>query len=74
MIFLTPSKKSGDTFALSNMTPEDAERLGMDSYSDSGDIIENFPQSTPMNVMYSDVNGNSPVVSLSCNDNVRFKL
>jgi hypothetical protein len=51
-----------DTFALSNMTPEDAERLGMESYSEyseyDNDIVENFPQTTPMNVMYSDANGN----------------
>jgi len=59
-----------DTFVLSNMTTENAERLGMvgmvgmvgmESYSEpyeSNDIVENFPQNTPMNVMYSDVNGN----------------
>ena len=28
------------------------------SSSDTKDIVENFPQSTPMNVMYSDANGN----------------
>ena len=74
----TPKTKEGfsysnyddnDILSLSNMTEEDAERLGMESYSsysnspsynsyDSDDIIENFPQATPMNVMYSDVNGN----------------
>jgi len=33
------------------MTEEDADQLGID-------IIENFPQQPPMNVMYSDANGN----------------
>lgn len=40
-----------DTFELSNMTDEDADQLGID-------VIENFPQQPPMNVMYSDANGN----------------
>lgn len=39
-----------DTFTLSNIKPEDAERLGLG-------IVEKF-QPAPMNVMYSDANGN----------------
>jgi hypothetical protein len=42
-----------DTFYLSNVTERDVDRITGDK-----DIVENFPQTTPMNVMYSDANGN----------------
>jgi microcystin-dependent protein len=48
---------SDDTFALSNLTQDDADMI-MGRYYDNNDIVENFPQATPMNVMYSDANGN----------------
>ncbi len=78
-----PTTKEGfsfsDTFALSNMTDEDADHiLGtgyQNEYEDEenqeneyhndneenyyeNEIVENFPQPAPMNVMYSDANGN----------------
>lgn len=66
-----PTTKEGfsfsDTFSLSNMTNEDADHIGLGGgYEENGydyekeedEIVENFPQPAPMNVMYSDANGN----------------
>jgi len=61
-----PTTKEGfnfsddETFSLSNLTEEDAYHLQIDSSDDNddNDIVENFPQPAPMNVMYSDANGN----------------
>ena len=64
-----PTTKEGfsfsDTFSLSNMTDEDADQIGLGGgYEENGydyekeEIVENFPQPAPMNVMYSDANGN----------------
>ena len=64
-----PTTKEGfsfsDTFALSNMTNEDADHIGLGGgYEENGyeneedEIVENFPQPAPQNVMYSDANGN----------------
>ena len=63
-----PTTKEGfsfsDTFALSNMTDEDADHIVGGGYEENGyekeedEIVENFPQPAPMNVMYSDANGN----------------
>jgi len=57
-----------DTFALSNMSDEDADHIGLgtgyrndneeNEYQNGYEIVENFPQPAPMNVMYSDANGN----------------
>lgn len=56
-----------DTFALSNMSDEDADHIGLgtgyhhneeNGYDYEKEIVENFPQPAPMNVMYSDANGN----------------
>jgi microcystin-dependent protein len=43
-----------DTFYLSNVTERDVDGI----MSRGSDIVENFPQNTPMNVMYTDANGN----------------
>jgi microcystin-dependent protein len=51
------SSPYGDTLALANLTEEDAQRIGVDY------VVENFPQATPMNVMYSDANGNLATTS-----------
>ena len=64
-----PTTKEGfsfsDTFSLSNMTDEDADHIGLGGgYEENGydyeneEIVENFPQPSPQNVMYSDANGN----------------
>ena len=63
-----PTTKEGfsfsDTFSLSNMTDEDADHIVGGGYEENGydyekeEIVENFPQPAPMNVMYSDANGN----------------
>jgi len=67
-----PTTKEGfsfsDTFSLSNMTDEDADHIGLgtgyhhneeNEYQNNDyEIVENFPQPAPMNVMYSDANGN----------------
>jgi len=70
-----PTMKEGfsfsDTFALSNISDEDADHIGLgtgyqNEYEDNeyqnndyeNEIVENFPQPAPMNVMYSDANGN----------------
>jgi len=61
-----------DTFSLSNITDEDTDGIGLGvgyqneeneeneyQYNDyENEIVENFPQPAPMNVMYSDANGN----------------
>ena len=39
-------------------TPTPIKETFSYSYNDENDIVENFPQSVPMNVMYSDANGN----------------
>ena len=67
----TPTTKEGfsfsDTFSISNMTDEDADHIGLGGrYEENGydyeneedEIVENFPQPAPQNVMYSDANGN----------------
>ena len=62
-----PTTKEGfsfsDTFSLSNMTDEDADHIVGGGYEENGydyekEIVENFPQPAPQNVMYSDANGN----------------
>jgi len=57
-----PTTKEGfsfsDTFSLSNMTDEDADHIGLGGGYENEEIVENFPQPAPMNVMYSDANGN----------------
>lgn len=54
------SYSSNETFTLSNMTEEDANSIGLydNEYDYENEIVENFPQPAPMNVMYSDANGN----------------
>lgn len=48
-----------ETFALSNLTEEDVENFeNFENSQIESDIVENFPQPAPMNVMYSDANGN----------------
>jgi len=67
-----PTTKEGfsfsDTFSLSNMTDYDADHIGLGYQNEENgydyentyenEIVENFPQPAPMNVMYSDANGN----------------
>jgi len=64
-----PTTKEGfsfsDTFSLSslsNMSDEDADHILGTGYQNEEngyeEIVENFPQPAPMNVMYSDANGN----------------